>query len=359
MTTSTQQWGQVSDDMPWDDKSFGDQQGLMDIERSVPQSIDDIRQKMGYAYDLKLLKKPPTRKQIQSDLPVFNLLLDKRSRRVGQGASADVDEAMQQLGYLVASKLHRDISKVDRLIHPQSAADWLKEKKLDKKGRTLSSEDLNNDTSTPNDAVVRNSKGKLYSIAGYRTTAAKKRYQTMLYENQYPTKQDRKGTTMKAWFDANIRLIKYISPWNYFKKVVTQVLKSFGHKIQRVQDVVEDIHNKQRNAYTILPDVIWRDYFIKRMMPSFMKSEIANTYPWVDLAELYKSDPSKYKQINDAAKAYFDSLFEYIPSGRLIKEPTSIETEITQVVKNAILSGRDRQNNFLFNVSEITYPEFV
>jgi hypothetical protein len=33
----------------------------------------------------------------------------------------------------------------------------LKEKKLDKKGWTVSSEDLDNDASTPNDAVVRNS----------------------------------------------------------------------------------------------------------------------------------------------------------------------------------------------------------
>ncbi|KAA6371931.1 MAG: hypothetical protein EZS28_032543, partial [Streblomastix strix] len=252
-----------------------------------------------------------------------------------------------------------DIAKVDRLIHPQSAADWLKEKKLDKKGWTVSAEDLDNDASTPNDAVVRNSYGKLYSIAGYRTTAPKKRYQTMLYEDQYPTKQDRKGTTMKSWYDANIRPIKYVSPWNYFKKIVAEVLKSFDHKIQRVQDVGEDIHNKQRNAYKVLPGVIWRDYFIKRMMPSFMNPEIANTYAQVDLAELDKSDPSKYNQINDAAKVYFDSLFEYEPSGRLIKAPTSIEVEITQAVKNVILSGRDMTNNFLFNVSEITYPEFI
>ncbi|KAA6367301.1 MAG: hypothetical protein EZS28_037170, partial [Streblomastix strix] len=109
MTTPTQQWSPASDDMAWDDKPFGDQKGLMDIERSVPQN--------------------------------------KRSRRVGQGPSTDVDEAMKQLGYLVAGKLHRDISKVDRLIHPQSAADWLKEKKLDKKGWTVSSEDLDNDAS--------------------------------------------------------------------------------------------------------------------------------------------------------------------------------------------------------------------
>ncbi|KAA6360562.1 MAG: hypothetical protein EZS28_043911, partial [Streblomastix strix] len=284
---------------------------------------------------------------------------DKRSRRVGQGPNIDVDEAMKQLGYLVAGKLHRDISKVDRLIHPQSAADWLKEKKQDKKGQAVSSEDLDNDASTPNDAVVRNSQGKLYSIAGYRTTAPKKRYWTMLYEDQYPTKQDHKGITMKTWYDANIRPIKYVSPQNYFKKVIAQVLKSFGQKIQRVQDVGEDIHNKQRNAYTILPSVIWRDYFIKTMMPNFMKLEIANIYAYVDLVELDKSDPSKYKQINDAAKAYFDSLFEYESSGRLIKAPTSIETKINQAVKNAILSRKDKTNNFLFNVSEITYPEFI
>lgn len=36
---------------------------------------------------------------------------------------------------------------------------------------------------------------------------------------------------MKSWYDTNIRPFKYVSPWNYFKKVVAEVLKSFGHKI--------------------------------------------------------------------------------------------------------------------------------
>ncbi|KAA6398148.1 MAG: hypothetical protein EZS28_006321 [Streblomastix strix] len=141
--------------MPWDEQPFQDYQGLMDIERSVPQSIDAVRQKMGYAYNLKLLKRPPIRKQIQSDLPAFNQLQDQKSRRVGLWPSTDVDEKMKQLRYFVAGKLHRDIQKVIRLIHLQSAADWLKEKKLDKKGWTAASEDLDNDVSTLNDAVVR------------------------------------------------------------------------------------------------------------------------------------------------------------------------------------------------------------
>ncbi|KAA6375174.1 MAG: hypothetical protein EZS28_029299 [Streblomastix strix] len=170
---------------------------------------------------------------------------DDKSRRVAYGLSTDVDEVMKQLGYLVAGRLHRDISKVERLFHPQSAQDWLREKKLDKKGWTVIVEDLDNDSTTPNDTIVRNWQGKLYSIAGYRTTAPKKRYQPMLYEEQYPSKQDRKGTTMKAWNDANIRLIKYVSPWNYFQKVVAEVHKNFDHKIQRVLDVGEDIRKKQ------------------------------------------------------------------------------------------------------------------
>ncbi|KAA6369751.1 MAG: hypothetical protein EZS28_034722 [Streblomastix strix] len=119
MTALIQQWDPASDDMAWDEKPFGNLQGLMNTERSVPQNIDEANQKTGYTYDLKLIKKLPTRKQIQSDLPAFILLSDKRSRRVGQGPCIDVDEAMKQFGYLVAGKLHRDISKIDRLIHPQ------------------------------------------------------------------------------------------------------------------------------------------------------------------------------------------------------------------------------------------------
>jgi hypothetical protein len=42
----------------------------------------------------------------------------------------------------------------------------------------------------------------------------------MLYEEANPTKLDRKRTSMKAWYDANIKPNKYVSPWNYFKKVV-------------------------------------------------------------------------------------------------------------------------------------------
>ncbi|KAA6368510.1 MAG: hypothetical protein EZS28_035963, partial [Streblomastix strix] len=77
---------------------------------------------------------------------------------------------------------------------------------------TVSSEDLDNDASTPNDAVARNSQRKLYSIACFLILAPKKRYQTMLYEEQYPSKQDCKGTTMKSWYDINIRPFKYVSP---------------------------------------------------------------------------------------------------------------------------------------------------
>ncbi|KAA6359763.1 MAG: hypothetical protein EZS28_044710, partial [Streblomastix strix] len=252
-----------------------------------------------------------------------------------------------------------EAQKVDRLIEPSSALGWLREKQLDQKGLTVASEDYDKDVSTPNDTVVRNKQGKLYSSAGYRTIAPKKRLQTMLYEEANPTQQDHKRTSMKTWYDNNVRTNKYVSPWNYFKKLVAQTLKGFGHRIQKVQEVGEDILNKQRNAYTILPSVIWRDHFIKKLMPNFLSPEIANSYAQVDLSELDKKDPGKYKQINDAAKAYFDSLFEYEPSGRLIRAPTSIDAEITQAVKNAILSGKDKQNNFLFNVPQIAYPEFI
>ncbi|KAA6401504.1 MAG: hypothetical protein EZS28_002965 [Streblomastix strix] len=357
MTAPTQNWGPASDDMPWDENPFQQPaQNLFEVDTKTPFDMQAYNQKLKYAYDIGMLKPAPKRKTINiSQLPAYEQLDYKppRKRGEGLGPKTDIDEAMTQLGYIVAGKLHRDISKVDRLIQPQSALDWLREKKLDQKGWTVTSEDYDNDVSTPNDTIVRNKQGKVYSIAGYRTTAPKKRFQTMLYEEANPTKQDRKRTSMKTWYDANVRPTKYVSPWNYFKKLVAQTLKGFGHRIQKVQEVGEDIHNKQRNAYTILPSVIWRDHFIKKLMPNFLTPEIANTYAQVDLSELDKNDPGKYKQVNDAAKAYFDSLFEYDPSGRLIRAPTQIDIEIAQAVKNAILSGKDKQNNFLFNVSEL------
>ncbi|KAA6394706.1 MAG: hypothetical protein EZS28_009769 [Streblomastix strix] len=206
-----------------------------------------------------MLKPDPKRKAINiSKLSAFEQLNEKRSRKLGesQGPRTSTDEAMKQLGQLIARQLHRDISKVDRFIHPQSALDWLREKKLDQKGQTIFSEDFDNNASAPNDIIVRNCQRKLYLVAGYRTIAPKKRLQTVLYEEQNPTSQDHNIISMKTWQYANVKPNRYVYTWNYYKKLVAQTLKSFGHRIQKIYEVEEDIRNNQKKTCTILQNVI-------------------------------------------------------------------------------------------------------
>lgn len=108
---------------------------------------------------------------------------------------------LERLAGIVGSRAKQDIKFNRALAHRRGALNWAKKQGVDRHGKPkyyVYDDDLDDD-GIP-EVVIRNNKGNLYAMNGYRTTKSDAIFRNR-YLDAYPTREQRKKMPYQKWLD--------------------------------------------------------------------------------------------------------------------------------------------------------------
>lgn len=108
---------------------------------------------------------------------------------------------LERLAGIVGSRAKQDIKFNRALAHKRGALHWAKKQGVDKYGKPkyyVYDDDLDDD-GIP-EVVIRNNKGNLYAMNGYRTTKSDAVFRNK-YLDEYPTREARRDMPYQTWLD--------------------------------------------------------------------------------------------------------------------------------------------------------------